>query len=59
MAEMRSPEHPFRVHRRAQGMMMDRCVHPDVHDGPLSLFQASGLAAEVAGAVTEVLAEGV
>jgi hypothetical protein len=32
---------------------------PDVHDGPLSLFQASGLAAEVAGAVTEVLAEGV
>jgi hypothetical protein len=39
--------------------MMDRWVHPDVPSDPLSLFRADGLAAKVAGSVTEVMAEGV
>jgi hypothetical protein len=52
MAEMRNSPGPA-------ARMMDRCVHRDVHNDPSSSIQADGLGAEVAGAVTEVLAEGV
>ena len=40
-------------------MMMDRCVHPGVHNDPSSAVSSQGVDAEVAGAVAEVLAEGV
>jgi hypothetical protein len=37
--------------------MMDRCVHPDVHNDPSSFPQADGLVKKVAGVVIEVLAK--